>query len=203
MPLINYEATIREAFNKHGRMLGTSIEMLVPSMKGCKAKGYFFLEKEASLDHDITLAQHSADGNIRHCTPVKDGYYDYIVRKEFKTLGDWAADCGAFISEIVYGINHYYKGDVAFMSLTRLCKRLGAIYHPEVVPKWNCPVCLVPNQMSVARCVCCEAGKPGVFGHSCQDGIRTMLEHKGLSMNELWVIHGGNATQWADFIKPE
>jgi len=56
MPLINYEATIREAFNKHGRMLGTSIEMLVPSMKGCKAKGYFFLEKEASLDHDITLA---------------------------------------------------------------------------------------------------------------------------------------------------
>ena len=201
MPRINYEATIRKAFDEHGRSLGTSLAELIPSMDGVKAKCYFFLERETRLSDAVGWDEHKEAGLIRHCTPVKGGYYDYIVAKEFKTLNDWAADCGAVFIDIVYGVNHYYDGDVAYMSLSRLCNKIGAVYHPEPVKTWACPVCLAQNQPASLRCLCCDTHMPVIRGHSCEDGIRAILEHKGLSMDNLWVINDGTPVQWNSFTR--
>jgi hypothetical protein len=42
---------------------------------------------------------------------------------------------------------------------------------------------------------------PVIRGHNCEDGIRAILEHKGLSMDNLWVINDGTPVQWNSFTR--
>lgn len=43
----------------------------------------------------------------RHCTIYKKGYFDYIVKKEFKTFEDWIADCGTTLPHVMYGYSKF------------------------------------------------------------------------------------------------
>jgi hypothetical protein len=43
---------------------------------------------------------------IRHCRPQKKGgYFDYIVKKQFNTLREWAIDAGGCLELVVWGVN--------------------------------------------------------------------------------------------------
>jgi len=118
MPRINIEVTIRKAFEKYGRSLGTSPAELFDN-DDYNFTPYFFMENEGKT------------GVIRHCVPYVDGYFDYIVKKDFYSLTGWATDCGYDIRSVAYG-----RKGFAFMSVARLAKLLDPVYHeePKVFP---------------------------------------------------------------------
>jgi hypothetical protein len=118
MPRVNIEVTIRKAFEKYGRSLGTSPAELFDD-DDMDFKPYFFMENE------------NKTGAIRHCVPYKTGYFDYIVGQEFDSLTDWAIDCGYDIRNVAYG-----RKGFAFMSAAQLAQLLPPVYHeePEVFP---------------------------------------------------------------------
>ena len=51
-------------------------------------------------------------------------FLDYIVKKEFNTLEDWVADCGATMNDIMYGFNKF-DGVRSYVTLQQLISYLA------------------------------------------------------------------------------
>lgn len=72
---------------------------------------YFFLRRELEVTDIIKYRKAWSEGKIRHCKPYNGCWFDYTIRKEFKTLEEWAKDAGGTMEEILYGVNRVHKAD--------------------------------------------------------------------------------------------
>ena len=72
---------------------------------------YFFLRRELEVTDIIKYRKAWSEGKIRHCKPYNGRWFDYTVRKEFKTLEEWVKDAGGTMEEILYGVNRVHKED--------------------------------------------------------------------------------------------
>lgn len=173
---INIEQTINKVASRTGhRYLGVDFNHMAGTQNIFDA--YFFLDNELDIGlNPINYRDHKKNGRMRHCKIEYGGYYDYIANKSFKTLSDWAKDCGSDVSKIRYGINRVYRtnGIHASVTLKRLLEYIGPVYDP--VEK-SVPVGTSDSQ------------------------INDLLRLKNLSLDNLWVIAGGDVTQWHDFAK--
>lgn len=74
---------------------------------------YFFFKSE--LDVPRIVGERTPDNlekyaelkktSIRHLIPHRKGFFDYIVKKDYPTLGAWASDNGKTVDDIYYGRN--------------------------------------------------------------------------------------------------
>ena len=89
---------------------------------------YFFLAPELDV---ITPRQYRIArqrGTIRHCTVHNNKFYDYIVKKYFDTIHDWAEDAGCKVHNVLYGTNRVMNGETPkYVMLHVLLAKLGYI----------------------------------------------------------------------------
>ena len=83
----------------------------------------FFLERELGKP----ARQLYATNQYRHCKVYGNKFLDYIAKKEFDTLEDWVADCGADLSQVLFGYNKFD----ARWSYIRLKQLVAAITPPK------------------------------------------------------------------------
>ena len=75
------------------------------------SRPYFFLKRELLVTNLRHFKAEKAVGGIRHAIEYKGKWFDYIIKREFNTLADWATDAGAFLDEILYGTNRVHQQD--------------------------------------------------------------------------------------------
>ena len=90
------------------------LERIILSPKDARKPNLYFFDKIELTMNVETLRER---GLFRHCKFYKDKYYDYIVKKEFGTLEEWIADCGALTSNIMYGVNRF-DGHTSYIELS-------------------------------------------------------------------------------------
>lgn len=91
---------------------------------------YFYFKSE------LTLNDEERKKFIRHLTIYKDRFYDYIAKKEYKSLSEWATDNGKTLDDILYGINRDYPHGfrlTAYVSLNKLVIFMDNTYTGEPV----------------------------------------------------------------------
>ena len=112
-----------------------------------KAKLYFFNRIELTLPAQ-TLRER---GLFRHCTFYSKNngdlvYFDYIVKKEFKTLSEWITDCDSTIENVLYGVNRF-DNTRSYVELSQICKpvenELTGLMEKLTVEKYSVPDLLV------------------------------------------------------------
>jgi hypothetical protein len=59
----------------------------------CIRNPYFFCSQEPTANKWKEWDLLRNEGQIRHCVPYKNGFFDYIIRKEFPSLESWFEDC--------------------------------------------------------------------------------------------------------------
>lgn len=66
---------------------------------------YFFFDSELEIlsTSDRKIYSRLKETQLRHCIPYKGKFFDYIVKKEYATLEEWAADNGKDVGNIYYG----------------------------------------------------------------------------------------------------
>ena len=86
---INIDTIIKNACRRYNSRRLVSID-------GCWQNNYFFFKEEETPAH--------------HLIPYKTRYIDYIAKKEYNTLHEWATENGRTIHNIAYGIQNsiYY-----------------------------------------------------------------------------------------------
>jgi hypothetical protein len=72
---------------------------------------YLFLERELEFKNKAQWQDAKNRGLIRHVKPYNGKWLDYVVHKEFSTLAEWVADCGATLSDVLYGVNRVHRVD--------------------------------------------------------------------------------------------
>lgn len=100
---------------------------------------YFFFKSE------LDLAENDYDCK-RHLTLYRKGFYDYIAKKQYNSLSEWAFDNGKTLNDILYGVNrdvfeyshatgkHGMACYRAYVPLVSLLKYLDPSYSGEPVP---------------------------------------------------------------------
>jgi hypothetical protein len=173
---INIEKTISKAASRvNRRWIGVHFYEITGADNVHDA--HFFLDTELGIDlNPLNYQDHKANGRIRHCKIDYSGYYDYIAKKEFDTLEEWAADCGSDVSHIRFGINRVYLpgGTHVSVSLQRLLDHIGPVYDQVQKPP--------AEEISDTKIV-------------------DLLRMKNLTLDNLWVIVGGDVIQWQEFAK--
>lgn len=107
-------------------------------MRMAYEKPYFFFKSEINLNttNDPVVYSQMKKDSIRHLIPYKNGYFDYIIHKEYTTLRDWAEDNGKTLDDILYGVNRVYcytEPVRAYVTLNKLLKFLNPNYTGESV----------------------------------------------------------------------
>lgn len=66
---------------------------------------YFFFDSELSIPSTSDRAKYRElkETQLRHCIPYNDKFFDYITKKHYNTLEEWAADNGKSLDNICYG----------------------------------------------------------------------------------------------------
>jgi len=143
---------------------------------------YFFLSRELTITNHDEYLEAKHEGFIRHCKPYCGRWLDYVVQKEFKTLEAWVNDCGAVLSDVLYGTNrvHQYiwregvkvSQRPVYVQLSRLLGFLGfgAVNNPEVEPE--------PMDIKVEE----------------------IMKRTGITLDQIWVIRDGTPIQFKTFI---
>jgi len=108
-----------------------------------RPKLYFFMKQELIM----TLETLRERGMFRHCTFYNKNngdevYFDYIVKKEFKTLYEWITDCGSTINDVLYGVNRF-DGHLSYVELTSIDDDLGTLMDKLVIENLGVPDLLV------------------------------------------------------------
>ena len=67
---------------------------------------YFFFNRELDYESVVDEVEYAKLKNesIRHLVPYSGRYYDYIVRKEYDSLNEWALENGETLDSIRYGV---------------------------------------------------------------------------------------------------
>lgn len=116
---------------------------------GDTSKPYFFLNKELNVRSVVEYNHAKQLGKIRHVIAYKGKWFDYIVKREFNTLSEWAIDAGGTIDDILFGVNRVHELDhnkstydnpvyqtPVFVTLEALLDHLGYVHPPTVkIPK--------------------------------------------------------------------
>lgn len=111
-------------------------------MRMAFCKLYFFFKSEMDISpHPKGYPR----AQIRHLVPYKGRYYDYIVKKEYNTLEEWAEDNNQNTWDIVYGVNSVHNREpsrrvVEYITLDKLLEFLDPGYKNEV------PSLILPTQ---------------------------------------------------------
>lgn len=79
---------------------------------------YFFFKSELALKKEDKAS-------MRHLTQYRNSFYDYIAKKEYKSLSEWAADNGKMLDDILYGLNRDINS-YDYNSYTYLTTRITA-----------------------------------------------------------------------------
>lgn len=140
---------------------------------------YFFLRRELAVTSYDEYVEAKHRGRIRHCKPYANMWMDYVVRKEFNTFEEWVADCGAELSDVLYGTNrvHQYiwregvkvSQSAQYVPLDQMLTYLGFV--PPVETKREVV------------------------------DVEEILKLEGLTLDNLWVIRDGTPVQWKSFLK--
>lgn len=66
---------------------------------------YFFFDSELEIlsTSDRKIYSRLKETQLRHCIPYNGKFFDYIAKKEYATLEEWAADNGKSLDNICYG----------------------------------------------------------------------------------------------------
>ena len=72
---------------------------------------YLFLERELEFKNKPQWQDAKNRGLIRHLKPYNGKWLDYVAHKEFNTLAEWVADCGASLNDVLYGVNRVHRMD--------------------------------------------------------------------------------------------
>jgi hypothetical protein len=140
---------------------------------------YFFLRRELAVTNHDEYVVAKREGRIRHCKPYCGLWLDYTVNKEFRTFEAWVTDCGAQLSDVLYGTNrvHQYiwregrkvSQSAQYVTLDHMLTYLGFV--PPV-----------------------EAKREVL-------DVEEILKLEGLTLDNLWVIRDGTPVQWKSFTR--
>jgi len=95
---------LQTAFKNSGPTLGVNISyhngFMIPNYG---TKPCFFIHAPFNHAKDVVVQS----GRYRHLTFYKDGFFDYIVKKEFRTFQDWVQDCNVPVDNICFGFQKF------------------------------------------------------------------------------------------------
>ena len=99
----NVEKTIQNASRKYNP------RMLVNEDSEDSHDKYFFFKQEQEVQTTSTREEYnSLKSQIHHLIPNKKGYYDYVAKKGYDSLVQWATENGKTMDDIMYGRNDIY-----------------------------------------------------------------------------------------------
>jgi hypothetical protein len=120
---------LQTAFKTNGPTLGVNISyhngFLIPNYG---TKPCFFIHSPFNHAKDIVVQ----NGRYRHLTFYKDGFFDYIVKKEFRTFQEWVQDCNVPIDSICFGFQKF-DGMHTYISFDELMTLLAPPISQETV----------------------------------------------------------------------
>ena len=112
-------------FNKISKYLNENV--------GDTSNPHFYLKEELKVKTVEEYRVAKQLGEIRHVVEYKGKWFDYIVKREFKTLSEWAIDAGGTINDVLYGTNRANIGHKpVFVTLDALLDHLGYVHPPTV-----------------------------------------------------------------------
>ena len=112
---------LQTAFKNSGPFLGVNISYHNGfDMPRYGTKPCFFIHSPFNHAKDIAVQ----NGRYRHLTFYKDGFFDYIVKKEFKTFQEWVQDCKVPIEDICFGYQKF-DGMHTYISFNELMTLLA------------------------------------------------------------------------------
>lgn len=154
--------------------------------KDCASNLYFFLSRELTVTNKAEYTVAKSENRIRHCIPYKGRYFDYIVKKEFATLHEWAADCGSNIRHVKFGSNRVHTGSLPdYISLRELLATYGYIGPLEDELKLE-----IPEVDEV----------PTVTTTELTEMLDIEMRFRGLSIKNVWVIQDSIPMRWDTFV---
>jgi len=87
---------------------------------------YFFFRQELENADSIVEYQQRKKTTLRHLTIHNNKFYDYIAKKHYDTLADWAIENKKSLNDILYGINPaYHDATDSYISLDDLLLSLN------------------------------------------------------------------------------
>ena len=154
---------------------------------------YFFLKKELGVTADTWNAAKAA-GQIRHCKPYRGQFMDYVVKKNFDTLEEWAADAGGSLNDVLYGTNRVRCFDCQYNAVT------DTHYQVPSTPKYVELSVLLRHLGYVAPTVVVPEFQD-IDVDDITKKMGQLMAERDLSINNVWVISNGSPRQWTSFIK--
>jgi hypothetical protein len=106
----------------------------------------FFLHRELGR----TARDLYQTGQYRHAKVYRNGYLDYITKKEFATLEDWVADCDSSMDDVLYGYNKF-DGRQSYVLLAELLNHLKPLQVAEVDEVTKFMAKLAVNDLSLSK----------------------------------------------------
>lgn len=178
-----------------GRMIGVHMSNIRQQQNNYGSDPYLFLRKELGVTHE-TWEEQKRQGNIRHCKVWNNKFLDYVVRKEFNTLEDWLADCGASLDDVLYGVNRVHKvtycynpktpgffdhiyGQPTYIPLTEVLTELGWVKPTVTIPKVTVPT-TAPQDLT--------------------EMIDLEMRLHGLTIRNVYVAQDGDVMPWNTFM---
>lgn len=149
------DAIIRKQFNMYSTLINHDVfnEIAIRTRNSDTGKSpYFFFKSEldvprvlgGKVSENVAKYAELKKTSIRHLIPHKKGYFDYIVRKEYPTLEEWATQNGKTVNDICYGrldvhfLEEFYKPEhaywyeprMAYITLNQLLKSIDSSWDP-------------------------------------------------------------------------
>lgn len=159
---------------------------------------YFFLKKELHVTPD-GWATAKARGEIRHCKIYMDKFLDYVVQKTFDTFDEWVTDAGGTLDDVLYGTNRIRSmenvldqtGSFVFGLNGRLIKRPASAKYVELKILLDHLGYVAPEPVNTDM-------DEDVWELTRR--MSALMEERGLSIDNVWVIGNNRPTAWTEFI---
>lgn len=110
-----------------GQVNLAEITGVIPPYYGRNAQPCFFLLRELAYPLDYLKTA----GMYRHCKVYNGHFLDYTTRKEFETLEDWVADCGSYMSQVMFGFSKF-DNKITYITLQQLIDHFDPM--PPLIP---------------------------------------------------------------------
>lgn len=183
--------------NWNGYDFGIKLDELAnrPDWKWLTYNCYFFLRSELEVKDKAQWDIAKRAGKIRHCKIYRGRFLDYVVQKEFNTLEQWVADAGGRIEDVIYGDNRVNRHGTAWENGVHVWKPVGVPHYVELKILLKALGYVEPPKVIVPQVVV-----PTTTTQDLTEMINLEMRMRGLNVDNVWVIEGGNVTQWRDFM---